>query len=140
MSRIKIRLTKSSDYKEISHILRESGLVENWFTKKLFEKLLKRNKGFYFVAEDNGKVVGTAFASHDGGYFGHLYKLAVLPEYRRKGIAKKLIKARVKALNKIGIDFIFSHVWKYNKASIATLKSAGFKLANKEYDTYYFHQ
>jgi ribosomal protein S18 acetylase RimI-like enzyme len=42
------------------------------------------------VAELRGRVVGTLIAGWDG-WRGNLYRLAVLPEHRRRGVARRLV-------------------------------------------------
>ena len=43
------------------------------------------------VAEANGRLVGTLVAAWDG-WRGNMYRLAVLPEYRRRGLARRLVQ------------------------------------------------
>ena len=44
------------------------------------------------VAEEDGRIAGTLIAAWDG-WRGHFYRLAVLPELRRRGIASALVRA-----------------------------------------------
>jgi len=44
------------------------------------------------VAVREGRVVGTLVAAWDG-WRGNMYRLAVLPEHRRRGIARELVQA-----------------------------------------------
>jgi ribosomal protein S18 acetylase RimI-like enzyme len=44
------------------------------------------------VAEEEGRIAGTLIAAWDG-WRGNLYRLAVLPECRRRGIARALVAA-----------------------------------------------
>mgnify|MGYP002517741159 CR=1 FL=1 len=53
------------------------------------ERYLNRNKGMSQVAVIDGKIVGTVLAGHDGRR-GFIHYMAVLPEYRRQGIASAL--------------------------------------------------
>ena len=48
-------------------------------------RYLNRNRGMSQIAVVNGKIVGTVLAGHDGRR-GFIHHMAVLPEYRRKGI------------------------------------------------------
>lgn len=124
---IKIRETRPKDFEGVKLLLESVRLSGVYFTEDLFRKLLKRNKGTYFVAEDNGRIIGNIFSFDDGGYCCYLYKLAVAPEYRRKGLATKLIKTAVKALKARGADYFFAHVNKENQASLKLMKSLGLK-------------
>ncbi len=44
----------------------------------------------FLVAADEGRIVGTLIAGWDG-WRGNFYRLAVLPEYRRRGVARALV-------------------------------------------------
>ena len=52
--------------------------------------LLDRAPGALVVAIDNGAIVGTVIAGWDG-WRGALYRLAVAPAHRRRGIASALV-------------------------------------------------
>ncbi|SNY96876.1 GNAT family N-acetyltransferase [Halomonas sp. hl-4] len=66
------------------------------------EKYLRRNPGLSFVAEAEGRLVGTIMAGHDGkrGYVQHL---SVADSHRRKGIATQLVSRCLEALKHEGI-------------------------------------
>lgn len=114
---LNIRETRFGDYEEVARLLKVTDLIEpgeRWFTEELFDRMLQRNRGLFFVAERQGKVVGSVFTSHDGGYFGYIYKLAVLPSYRRGGIGAALLQRAVENLRSIPIEWIFAHVGRSN--------------------------
>ncbi|GAA5073128.1 ribosomal protein S18 acetylase RimI-like enzyme [Thermocatellispora tengchongensis] len=56
------------------------------------EALIERDPEALLVAELDGELVGTLIAGWDG-WRAHLYRLAVHPAHRRKGIATTLLKA-----------------------------------------------
>jgi ribosomal protein S18 acetylase RimI-like enzyme len=56
------------------------------------QQLLDRDPGALLVAEMNGKVVGVLIAGWDG-WRGNVYRLAVLPPYRRQAVARQLVEA-----------------------------------------------
>lgn len=74
-------------------------------SKEGIDKYLKRNPTTSFVAEDDGKIVGVIMAGHDGRR-GYIHHTAVLPSYRNRGIAKRLVDAAVNALDEEGINKI----------------------------------
>jgi len=49
-------------------------------------------RGTLFVAELEGRIVGALVAGWDG-WRGNMYRLAVLPALRRRGIARALVEA-----------------------------------------------
>jgi ribosomal protein S18 acetylase RimI-like enzyme len=56
---------------------------------------------FFFVAVEDGKLVGTAMSGYDG-HRGWVYYVAVHPDYRRGGIGSALMKKVESALLAIG--------------------------------------
>jgi len=54
------------------------------------EGLLARSPGALIVAVDGDEIVGTIVAGWDG-WRGTLYRLAVMPSHRRRGIATLLV-------------------------------------------------
>lgn len=66
------------------------------------DRYLRRNPDTCFVAEDNGEIIGVIISGHDGRR-GFIYHTTVKPEYRGKGMGKKLVDAALKALEQEGI-------------------------------------
>lgn len=56
------------------------------------QRLLDRDPGALLVAEMNDKIVGVLIAGWDG-WRGNVYRLAVLPPYRRQAVARQLVEA-----------------------------------------------
>ena len=90
-----------------------------------FAKYIRRNPTTSFVAEDNGKIVGTILAGHDGrrGLFHHV---SVLPEYQKQGIGKMLVDNAMDALEKEGITKVLLVVFKDNDNGNAFWEHIGF--------------
>jgi ribosomal protein S18 acetylase RimI-like enzyme len=55
-------------------------------------RLIERDPEALLLAESDGALVGTVIAGWDG-WRCHLYRLAVHPEHRRRGIARALLDA-----------------------------------------------
>ncbi len=53
-------------------------------------RLVKEHGGSLLVAVEDGRLVGTIIAGWDG-WRGGIYRLAVLPERRRRGVAQALV-------------------------------------------------
>lgn len=72
---------------------------------------LHRNPGISFVAQEDSAIVGAVLCGHDGrrGYLNHL---AVSPDHRYQGIARRLVAHCLEALQLAGIAkchlFIFA--------------------------------
>ena len=60
-----------------------------------------RDGTWLLVAEEDGRVVGTVLAAWDG-WRGHFYRLAVLPEHRRRGIGLALVREAEERLRGAG--------------------------------------
>ena len=54
------------------------------------QRLVDEHGGLFLVAEEAERLVGTIIAGWDG-WRGNMYRLAVLPEFRRRGIARFLV-------------------------------------------------
>ena len=67
----------------------------------VFDAKLAMCDGMLIVATDGNRIIGTAMAGYDG-HRGWLYKVAVVPEYRRRGIATSLVDHAVRALRVAG--------------------------------------
>jgi ribosomal protein S18 acetylase RimI-like enzyme len=66
------------------------------------EGLLERSPGALILALDGDTIVGTIVAGWDG-WRGALYRLAVQPSYRRRGIATRLVAAAEQLLREQGV-------------------------------------
>ncbi|WP_431986645.1 GNAT family N-acetyltransferase [Streptomyces griseoflavus] len=56
------------------------------------ERLVERDPGALILAEEGGELAGTVIAGFDG-WRCHLYRLAVHPDHRRRGIGSALLAA-----------------------------------------------
>ncbi len=67
---------------------------------------------------------------------GHIYKIAVLPEFRRIGLGTKLLKEIEKTVQKNNIFKIFAEVRESNKASLGLFQKLGYKAIKSLYAYY----
>ena len=65
------------------------------------EKLLAVHHAVLLVAEADGRLAGTVIGAWDG-WRGNIYRLAVAPDYRRRGIARLLVAEADRALHRMG--------------------------------------
>jgi ribosomal protein S18 acetylase RimI-like enzyme len=63
--------------------------------------VIERPDAWLLVAEEDGRIAGTLIAAWDG-WRGNLYRLAVLPDSRRRGIATELVRAGEERLRSVG--------------------------------------
>ena len=65
-------------------------------------RFLDRNPKTCFVAEADGRLIGTIMAGNDGRR-GYIYHTAVHPNYRGRGMRSALVQAAIQALERLGI-------------------------------------
>ncbi|NLO47719.1 MAG: GNAT family N-acetyltransferase [Clostridiales bacterium] len=90
-----------------------------------FKRYIERNLNTSFVAEYEKKIIGAVLAGHDGRR-GYLYHAAVLPQYRNRGIGRKLINQSLDALAKEGISKVGLLAFRENDAGNAFWEVMGF--------------
>ena len=88
-------------------------------------KFLTRNPGTSFVAEAEDRLIGTVLAGHDGRR-GYIYHMAVAEDFRRQGIAAKLLERSLAALKEEGIHKAALLVFNRNEAGNGFWESQGF--------------
>ncbi|RMH81434.1 MAG: GNAT family N-acetyltransferase [Acidobacteria bacterium] len=95
--------------------------------------LFRRDIAGIWIAKDKNRIVG--FIASDGNWFskregkvvGALHELVVLPEYRGKGIGKKLVEKALEYFKDRGLDTVELWVGDQNKQAIEFYKSLGFQ-------------
>lgn len=80
----------------------------------IIDKKLAVNDNLFFIAEENGEIVGTIMAGYDG-HRGWIYSLAVIPERRRAKIGTKLLKHTESELKKLGCVKINLQIFQHNE-------------------------
>ncbi len=101
-----IRNMQQQDYEEVYALWSSCdgiGLNEIDDSESGIVRFLLRNPKTCFVAEIDGKVIGTILAGQDGRR-GYIYHLVVENQYRGRGIAKELVCCAVRALETLGIQ------------------------------------
>ena len=94
MDEVTIREMTIDDYDAVTRVWTEAGLPFRPRGRDRLEKMLMemaRGTAVFMVAEDGDVVVGVVLGTHDGRR-GWINRLAVLPAYRRQGIACRLVR------------------------------------------------
>lgn len=78
------------------------------------------------VAEVEGEVVGTLIAAFDG-WRGNMYRLAVRPDCRRRGIARELVNAGHSRLRAVGAVRVTALVGADEEAAVGLWVAAGYE-------------
>jgi ribosomal protein S18 acetylase RimI-like enzyme len=64
-------------------------------------RLVDHDPGALLVAEDDGAIVGSVIAGWDG-WRGSIYRLAVDPSYRRRGLGRALVREAAERIEALG--------------------------------------
>ncbi len=81
--------------------------------------------GLFWLAEREGRVVGTAMAGYDG-HRGWLYSVGVHPEARRAGVGARLVAEAERALAALGCPKVNLQVFASNGSAQAFWRSVGY--------------
>jgi ribosomal protein S18 acetylase RimI-like enzyme len=94
--------------------------------KQSIAKYLERNKGCSYAAFNNHKMIGAVLSGHDGrrAFFNHLF---VIPEYRKQGIARKLVDLSFEKLKKEDINRVGIFIHKSNASAQLFWNKIGFE-------------
>jgi ribosomal protein S18 acetylase RimI-like enzyme len=87
--------------------------------------LLNHDSGALVVAEANGAVVGSLISGWDGWRF-HLYRLAVLPSWRGRGVARALLNQAERRCAASSGKRVDAMVLDDNSAGVQFWRAAGY--------------
>ena len=91
------------------------------------DRYLKRNPNTCFAAEKDERIIGVILTGHDGRR-AIVHHMCVHPDFRRKGIAGRLVATAEEALQKEGIQKIFGLVFKDNDTANDFWEQQGYSL------------
>jgi len=126
--RFTIRRLREADLGPMTDVWIGSGLSFRPSGRDRISSLRAQRASFpdlFLGAFADDRLVGSVIASDDGRR-GWINRLAVLPEVRRMGVAKALVKAAEDALRKRGRHLFCVHVESDNEPSMELLKKAGY--------------
>ena len=146
--KFRIRQFKERDIDQVININRKC-LPEN-YSGLFFLELYKRFPSLFIVAEERSRserIIGYALARMEIGFpelehlgfltkKGHLVSIAVLENYRHKGIGTTLLKQIMKAMEKYEANECYLEVRVSNKAAITMYEKLGF-VVRKQASNYY---
>jgi len=125
---IKYRELKIDDYDRMMEVWTKSGLPIRPTGRDSREKIaveMQRNPDFFIGAFDDDDLIGLVVASSDGRK-GWINRLAVIPEYRGKGLGRKLIRRSEQALYRSGVEILACLIMDDNKPSMKLFESEGY--------------
>ena len=96
-----------------------------WTREGLAEEL-RNPQAHFLVAERDGETAGYIGVQEICGE-GYVTNVAVLPQYRRKGIGERLVREAVRGAKLRGCDFLSLEVRVGNEAAIRLYERLGFQ-------------
>ncbi len=132
----KLRKFTMDDLKSVMHI-NYVCLPEN-YTNYFFIDLYKRFPETFIVAEENGEVIGYIMCRIEVGLSnllsglmkkGHIVSVAVLPQYRHKGVGEALVNEAMKGMQLYNAKQCFLEVRVTNMPAISLYKKLGFQIS-----------
>lgn len=97
------------------------------WSEKSFRDEMANKLAIYFTAKDNGKCVGYAGFWNVSGE-GDVTNVAVLPEYRRRGVGSLLVAEMIKTAEKLKLEVLTLEVRKSNTAAQKLYEKFGFEI------------
>lgn len=127
---MQIRPMRIGDYDRVYALwmsCRNMGFNDRDDSREGIARLLDRNPGTSFVAEEGGALAGVILAGHDGRR-GYVYHMAVAEAFRCRGVGAALAERCLGALKEEGINKVALLVFRYNDAGNAFWEKMGFSL------------
>jgi len=126
---VEIRLAKLEDCKNCAELSRIEELrpAESDFISEGYFRIFVDKDEMFFVAEDNGEIVGYILGEPMKGKMANLGLLTVNSKLRGKGIGKKLVETFRKKCDEKGLKYILLYAPKFNKNTLEFYKKCGFK-------------
>jgi ribosomal protein S18 acetylase RimI-like enzyme len=124
-----IRQFQIDDYDAVIALWQRAGLLFKPKGRDSRAKIaaeMKHGVNIFLVAEADGTIVGSVFGTHEGRK-GWINRLAVTPEIRRQGVARKLVTAVEERLASLGIDIVACLIEDWNTTSIKTFERLGYQ-------------
>lgn len=125
---MEIRRLSIKDYPKLVSLWSKAGLPfkpKGRDSPEAIEMQIKKNPDFFMGAFENGKLIGAVIVSSDARK-GWINRLAVDPEYRRRGVAKTLIAEAEKVLRQKGIKIFCALIEDSNAASKELFRKCGY--------------
>ena len=119
--RCRVRVATEADLGGIAAI--EQEVFSDPWSRGSFRRLLSQ---LALVADDGDEIAGYIFA-HWAGKECEILNLAVHPEQRRRGIARRLVEEAVARLVARGVSLVFLEVRESNEGARAFYDGLGFR-------------
>ncbi len=91
----------------------------------VIEKKIQFENDLFFVAIEQGNIVGTVMSGYDG-HRGWIYSLAVHPDYQHRGVGSSMLKFVEKRLSSLGCMKINLQIIQDNRTVKEFYKANGY--------------
>jgi len=125
-----VRSFQLSDYRPVTELL-ETVLSEECCeeTMAAFARQLSWDSDLVLVAEADGEIAGMIIGTIDNGK-GYYYRVAVHPDYQRRGIGKSLIRGLRHRFEQRGVSRILITADEHNEPILSLYESLGYAAAD----------
>lgn len=126
---IAFRKLKIEDYDQMVNLWRRAGLSykpKGRDSREAIKRQIEVDPELFLGAFHGEKLVGTVIGSYDFRMKGWINRLAVDPNYRGRGIAKKLVREMEQILKSKGVVVIAALIELPNPASLNLFKQLGY--------------
>ena len=126
---------RETDYPKLIKLWGAAGNIEvrQTDTPEVLARFLYRNPTCSYAAYAGSRLIGAILAGHDG-WRGHLYHMAVKPDYRERGIGTRLVNAAVSAIKSEDIQKIHCLVKRDNLIAQQFWDACSFELREELFD------
>jgi N-acetylglutamate synthase len=125
-----IRPFRGADYDEVIALWTGAGLplmpAGRDSRERIEAQTAAPNIVFLVAESEDGRLVGTVLASHDGRK-GWINRLAVRPEFRRQGLGSRLVLEAQQHLAGMGLDVFSCLIEEGSEASMSLFGKLGYK-------------
>ncbi|CAM3059064.1 GNAT family N-acetyltransferase [Paenibacillus sediminis] len=121
-----VRSFQLSDVTQVTELL-QVALSEECYenTMRPFARQLSWDSDLIIIAEDEDEIVGVLIGTIDHN-FGCIYRIAVHPDYRRKGIGKTLVTALEHKFQKRNVSQIYIVGDEHNQMAMPLYEAMGY--------------
>jgi ribosomal protein S18 acetylase RimI-like enzyme len=124
----RLREYGGADYAAVAALWREAfGRLKPEDTPAGLERVVGRNPGLFLLATAGEEVTGTVLGATDGRR-GFLYRVAVAPGWRRRGVGRALVAEVERRLWATGVHTIHFRVEADNPGVLAFYARLGFTI------------
>ncbi len=125
-----LAVLSAADYESVLALWRQAGLhisLAGRDSAEQFDRQLAGGTQTVLGLRAGGTLAGVVVVTHDGRK-GWINRLAVHPDFRRRGAGSRLIAEAERLLHAQGIGIVAALIEDWNQASLALFERAGFSL------------